>query len=100
MTTQPSSQGMRLRLFSARVEMDTDRFMDEIDNAPKSPYDSRGFAGFTDAQISEITADANLRKIDEMVALQDWIINVSSLHKQRSVSVSPPKQLKRVDRSL
>ena len=100
MPTQPSTQAMRLRPFHARVEMETDRFVDEVDNPPRSPYDSRGFSGFTDAQVSEITAGANLRKIDEMVALQDWIINVSRAQRQRSVAVSPPKQLKRVDRNL
>lgn len=97
---QPSTQRMKVRIHHARMEMETDRFIDEVDHPPTSPYDSRGFSGFTDAEVSEITAGANLRRIDEMVALQDWIINVSRAQRQRSVAVAPPKQLKRVDRSL
>lgn len=95
---QPTRERLHLRLAHARIDMDTRILQEEVEGHPESPWESRAFSHLTQAQLDEIAEYEKSHKIDELLAAQDWALNVAAQSRQRSTAVKA-QPLKKIDRS-
>lgn len=101
MNLQPTTQRLRLRLYNARLDFQTEQTR-TLMSGPWNP-EPRALlsSGFSDSQVSQIMEADKTRRIDEMLAQQDWRLKRSA-DRQRSVSGSQIARspLKRIARDI